>query len=71
MNGKWFRLVCCACPMFYGRLMAQGGGSVVGEVHDPTGALMAEAKVTVLNTATSVATLIDNREIQLPLKMIF
>src|SRR5256885_15597737 len=52
-----------AVVAFSSALFAQGpGASVVGEVRDPSGAIVAAAKVTVRNVATNVArdTVTDN-----------
>jgi len=55
MKTKWLPVVLVTLPWLCARLAAQGGGSIVGEVRDPSGAIMAGTKVTVLNTGTNVS----------------
>src|SRR5215467_13139221 len=63
MASKWALGAVCAIVGLSIAVMAQGpGASVVGEVRDPSGAIIASAKVTVRNVATNVArdTVTDN-----------
>ena len=63
MASKWVLGAVCAVVGLSIAVMAQGpGASVVGEVRDPSGAIIASAKVTVRNVATNVArdTVTDN-----------
>ena len=56
MKTKWLLpVVLVTLPWLCPRLAAQGGGTIVGEVRDPSGAIMAGTKVTVLNTGTNVS----------------
>src|SRR5271170_3463438 len=57
---KWFRILILGVSAFAclngPLLIAQsGGGSVVGTIHDPSGAVIPKAEVTLTNAETSTA----------------